>query len=831
MCKQKVFTTIVLFLLSVLPGFATDATFGAITSVRNVPNGVELHSTSAAVRIVALSPEVVRVRYVRGATFPADHSFAVLARPDLKQAIAKTRTTANGIDIDTGSLVVHVERASGRIVFLQRDGGVIAGEAKGHPVAWTGTEFRSYWTMPIDEHYFGLGDKAGPMDHRDQAFTMWTTDSYGFQPGSDPLYKAIPFFIASRGGKAYGIFLDNTYRSSFDFGKQSRDYYSFGAESGELNYYFIYGPQPKQVVSLYTALTGRTPLPPRFTMGYQQCRYSYYPESRVREIANEFKTRKIPVDVLYFDIDYQEGYKPFVINRKYFPHFEQLISDLNQQGIKSVVISDLHIKKEAGYKPYDEGMKGDHFIKNPDGTVYVGKVWPGDSVFPDFTDTAARKWYGSLYADFVKWGVRGFWNDMNEPAIFSYPSKTMPLTTVHRVDSETEQRNPAGPERKTDHREIHNVLGMENVRATYEGVLALQPNLRPFVLTRAAFAGTQRYAATWTGDNQATWVHYRLTLPMLLNLGLSGYGFSGNDVGGFEFSPRPELLTRWLELGVFTPMYRNHTATGTRDQEPWVHGPEHEAIRKRYIEERYRLMPYIYTGFEEFSRTGVPVMRPVLLEYPLLGETQGINDQEFFFGRDLLVAPKLMETMDKYAATLPEGKWFDYWTGKPVSEDLEAVSESPNAPKVTRVPLDPALDVLPVYVRAGAIIPQEAVTQNTTEVPQGPLELRVYPGPDCSGSLYWDDGNTFAYKRGEFFRQSFTCEARDGEVVVKLSAPEGTYQPWWSQYRVRVFGATAPKSVIVNGTSTTATFDAAQSAAVVENVPRSTTATEIRVKF
>ena len=406
--------------------------------------------------------------------------------------------------------------------------------------------------------------------------------------------------------------------------------------------------------------------------------------------------------------------------------------------------------------------------------MYVGKVWPGDSVFPDFTRAAVRKWWGTLYADFVSMGIRGFWNDMNEPSVFERLDKTMPLDTVHTVEG-----------RKTDHREIHNVFGMENARATYEGMLRLQPDVRPFVLTRAAYAGAQRYAATWTGDNSSTWNHMRISIPQLINLGLSGYSFVGDDIGGFAGSPTPELLTRWMELGVFNPIYRNHATKGSRDREPWVDGPEHEAIRRSYIETRYQLLPYIYTSMEESSRTGIPLMRPMFLEFSKDPTLQTI-DSEFMFGPELLVAPKVDEKVGPYQVLLPVGIWYDFWTGQPV--------------KATTQDLDPPLDTLPVFVRGGAILPRQPVVQNTSEVPQGPLQISVYPGPDCRGSLYQDDGNTLAYTRGEFLRMQFACDSRSDSLRFSFSTTHATYKPWWAAMKVVFFGfAGKPREMSVDG--------------------------------
>lgn len=749
---------------------------GNVSNVTVLPQGVELSAGPGRVRVTVLSPNVVRVRYAAQGEFPPDFSFAVLPGAFTQAPNAKVEQTSDSVIVNTGAMQVKISRSPLSIAFLDPTGGVISQDQPDHPASFNGPEFRVWKSMPEDEHYFGLGDKTGPLDHRNLAFTNWNTDAYGWQESTDPLYKTIPFLVAMGGGSAYGIFLDNTYRSSFDFGKELRNAYSFGAEGGELNYYFFYGPDPKSVIEDFTELVGRSPLPPLFALGYQQCRYSYYPEARVREIASEFRKRKIPADVIYLDIDYQQNNRPFTIDRERFPTFEKMISDLKDEGFKVVAITDLHLAKLPGYKPYDEGIKHDYFVKNPDGSVYVGNVWPGESVFPDFTRAEVRKWWGTLYTDFVKMGVRGFWNDMNEPSIFLRADKTMPLDTVHSVEG-----------RKTDHREIHNVFGMENARGTFEGMLALKPNERPFVLTRAAYAGAERYAATWTGDNSATWNHIRISIPQLLNLGLSGYAFVGDDIGGFAGSPSPELLTRWMELGAFNPIYRNHAEKGSRNREPWVDGPEHEAIRKHYIELRYQLLPYIYTGMEEASRTGIPLMRPMFLEFP---KEKGLEttDNEFMFGPDLLVAPKVDDKVGTYDVTVPPGTWYNFWSGQVVSGGKFAVS--------------PSLDAVPVFVRGGAIIPEQPIVQNTDQIPQGPLQVSVYPGPDCGGSVYQDDGNTLAYQHGEFLRMQFTCDATTESLKMNFSSPEANYKPWWSAMKFMFYGLTRrPQQISLDGRS------------------------------
>ncbi len=757
---------------------------GSVTAVSRVPQGVELQAGQARVRVVAVSESVFRVRVAPQGKFGSSASWAVLPTDEQNVAV-RVEDAGDVVELSIAKGKARIMKSPLRIEFRDVSGNLVSQDYPGLPMAWRNGDVRVWKSMPPDENYYGLGEKAGPLNRRKQSYTMWNTDAFGWQESTDPLYKSIPFFLALRNGISYGVFLDNTYRSTFDFGKESGDFYSFGAPGGELDYYFFFGPHPKKVIEEYTALTGRTPLPPLWSLGYQQCRYSYYPESRVREVARTLREKNIPADVIYLDIDYQDGNRPFTVDRKRFPNFEEMIRDLHGQGFKVIAITDLHLKKEVGYPPYDQGMAGDHFVKNPDGSVYVGVVWPGDSVFPEFTRAESRAWWGTLYRDFVRIGINGFWNDMNEPAIFQRDDKTMPPDTVHRLDDGSTR----------DHRAIHNVYGMLNARATYEGLRQLQADVRPFVLTRAAFAGAQRYAATWTGDNSSTWNHYRLTVPTLLGLGVSGYALVGNDVGGFAGSPTADLLTRWIQLGVFTPIFRNHTMKDSANQEPWVHGPRHEAIRRRYIELRYRLLPYIYTVTEETSRTGLPMMRPLFLEYPESAMFYG-NDRQFLFGRDLLVAADLDESIDSYDVSLPPGGWFDYWTGKRIKGEKPPTElftpEWVVAAGPSVVKLSPKLDEMPVFVRAGAIIPHQPIVQHSDEQPNGPLELQVYPGPECAGSLYLDDGKTFAYQRGESLRVSYSCTPAKDALGISISARQGKFSPWWKRICITVFGVSRP---------------------------------------
>jgi alpha-glucosidase len=777
---------------------------GTPSSSTPLENGIELRSGNAVMDVLALRDDVIRIRVSADGSLPEDASWAVLATARNQKVDVVGEESGETIGFRTKLVRVRIDRKTLALTLADLNGNILQNDAPGWPLEFHGKTFRVYKDMPNDEHYFGLGDKVGPLDRRGQSFTLWNTDFYNFQESSDPIYKSIPFFLAFRGGRALGVFLDNTWRSGFDFGKQVRDVYSFGAEDGPIDYYLIYGPDAKQVLSAYAWLTGPAPLPARWSLGYQQSRYSYETETQVREVAARLRADHIPADVLYLDIDYQKNNRPFTVDPDRFPNFAGMLADLKRENFHVVGITDLHIAHlpGAGYAPFETGSSGDRFVRNSDGSTFVGTVWPGPSVFPDFTEKSTRDWWGELYRPLVANGLAGFWNDMNEPSVFKAPNGTMPDDVQHRIDE------PGFAKRVATHREIHNVYGMENSRATYEGLLNISPEERPFVLTRATYAGGQRYAATWTGDDSSSWNHLRLATPMLLNLGLSGFGFCGADVGGFIGTPTPDLLTKWMEVGAFQPMDRNHAEKGSGHKEPWVHGADQESIRRRYIDERYRLMPYLYTLAEEMSRTGVPMMRPLFLEFPFATIDAHPLDldsgNEFLLGPALLVAPPpYPDRPDDYRVLLPPARWYNYWTGQRIEEQV--IVPDKNGFQSGLVGLDPveehpSVEDLPVFVREGSILPVQPLTQSTSEVPEGPLTLRVYPGSNCQGSLYHDDGTTMSYQQGNFLRMQFTCEETATGLKLHISQHQGRYQPWWKQLQVEVYGWNqGPSHILING--------------------------------
>jgi alpha-glucosidase len=764
-------TTLILLSLVIAEARGQWTALGDMPAPSRQGNALRFENAQAVAVVTALSPDVIRVRISPGRE-ARDHSYAVINR-DFGDPGAAFSTEQGRSIISTSTLRVSIQHAPFRVAFATRAGQSLDEDDAQRGTAISGHAVRVWKRLRDDEHIYALGEKNGPFDKRGwklggYSFTMWNSDTFGYDSSTDPIYVSVPFYIDVRNGISYGVFLDNTFRSNFDIGHQTEGVLSFGAEGGALDYYFIYGPEPKKVIERYTALTGRMPLPPLWSLGYNQCRYSYYPEKKVRFIAENFRVRRIPADVIWLDIHYQDAYKPFTWDRKRFPDPARMIGDLRKDGFRVVTIVDPHPKKEVGYAPYDSGLAGDHFVKNPDGSIYEAPVWPsraqdGDapdwskpsgapSVFPDFSRPAARAWWGSLYADLLNAGVAGIWNDMNEPAIFDTPTGTMPLDVRH--DNEGEP---------TDHREIHNVYGMLMTRSTYEGLLKLRPNERPFILSRASFAGGQRYSALWPGDNVSDWTALRQSIPTLLGMGLSGFPFVGVDIGGFAEAPTAELFTRWLQTGVFYPFMRTHTTFGTPDQEPWSYGTEHEAINRRAIELRYELLPTIYSVMHETSETGIPAMRPLMLEYPDDGRTYGMDDQ-FFFGSDLLIAPVLREGTTQRSVYLPAGDWFDYWTGQQYAGG-----------KSIDVPV--TLSSIPIFVRGGAFIFAQPVVQHTGEMPGQMLKVAVFPIASSERWLYEDSGNGFDYRRGVFARRRFAARKDATGLTIEIGSPEGTYRP------------------------------------------------------
>ncbi|WDV47373.1 glycoside hydrolase family 31 protein [Clostridiaceae bacterium M8S5] len=610
-----------------------------------------------------------------------------------------------------------------------------------------------------EKAFYGLGEKYGFINMLGRQTENWNTDVLGVSPVHTAVQKqyhtSIPFYIGMDEKRAYGIFYDTSYRNYLDFGMYQQGI-NFRADGGELDYYFIYGNDVKEVVKEYGTLTGKVKLPRKDFLGYQQCRWSYMNKEEALNLARSFREKSIPCDVVYLDIDYMKDYKVFTVDSDRFKEFKEMNQQLKEMGFKLVVIIDPGIKIEKGYNVYDEAIENEYLIKGENSEVYIGKVWPGDSVFPDFLREKVRDWWGELHKELINDGVSGIWNDMNEIADMSTETKTIPETAYHLDDEQN----------KHTQKEMHNLYGHYEAKATYEGLKKLQAT-RPFVLTRAASAGTQKYSALWTGDNSSLWEHLESSIPMLLNLGLSGYTYVGSDVGGFIGDGNGELLTRWSQLGVFYPLFRNHSCINTLHQEPWAFGDKYEKIVKKYIQMRYTLIDYIYNLFRLSSITGEPIMRPLFYHYQNDERTFNINDQ-FLFGEDILVAPIVRPKTNKRMVYLPEGKWYDYFT------DEEYIGGN-------YIIKDAEIDQIPVFVKEGAIILKNKPMQYIGEK-QDNYEIHVYQGKDNSKQFYFDDGISFEYEDGKY-----------SEIEVKIDGKEVYVTKIKEDYRLGTF------EVVVHG--------------------------------
>lgn len=611
---------------------------------------------------------------------------------------------------------------------------------------------------------YGTGEVAGPLLRNGFVVETWNYDAFGYGLDAKNLYTSHPWVLAVReDGTAFGVLADTTERCEIDL----RDGITFRAVGPEFAVIVIDRASPQEVMKGLGELTGTIAMPPKWAVGYHQCRYSYNPESRVKAVVSEFRKRKLPADVIWMDIDYMDGYRVFTFDEEQFPDPKGLNEWLDEQGFSNIWMIDPGVKKEEGYFVYDSGEEHDVWTKNAQGETFTGEVWPGVCVFPDYLNKEVRSWWASLYEDFMALGIDGVWNDMNEPAVFNVESKTMPEDNIHHADDELGGTGT--------HARYHNVYGMQMIRATREGVLAVNPDKRPFVLSRANYIGGQRYGATWTGDNSANWEHLDMSIPMTVNLGLSGQPFAGPDIGGFAYNGDGELFARWMGFGTLMPFARGHTAKGNIDKEPWSFTPEVEATCRRALERRYRLMPYIYTLFHESSVSGMPIAMPTFFADPSDPALRS-EDDSFLLGPDLLVAAKATPEADRMTvlpAAIDGVEWAEF--------DFESFDGGRDS-KDTDLPA--------LYIRPGSILATAPVTQYFGDRPDSRDELTLIVHLDASGSaqgeLYEDAGEGFGYLAGEYLRTTFVAHRDGDKVKVRVASTEGRMEIPDRTIKVRV---------------------------------------------
>lgn len=671
--------------------------------------------------------------------------------------------TPQAVEVRTERVNCAVSRADGRLAFRDPVGNLIAEEVA--PVGWTADgRVVSRWAVGADAHFYGLGQRAANLDRRGGSYVNWNTDPRTYDPGDDPLDLCIPFLLALDfdGRQGYALLLENAACSRFDLGQLDPGSLTLEVEDRNLRYSFFYGPDLTTVIARYTGYTGRHPLFPLWVLGYHQSRWSYFPQERVRRLAEDFRnTYQVPCDAIHLDIHYMDGCRCFTWDPQRFPDPAGLIADLHAQGFKVVTIIDPGIKADPHYRVFRAGLEQDAFCRYPDGRLFIGPVWPGNCAFPDFTSPRVRVWWGDLHRDLVSAGVDGIWNDMNEPSVFGEDGATIPGPVLHQLEGQG-----------GDHRQAHNLYGLRMVQATAEGLARLMPDRRPFIFTRSGWTGVQRYGANWTGDNRSSWESLRLTLPMVLGLGLSGIAFTGADVGGFSGFSTGELFTRWLQMGAFLPLFRAHTEISSPDQEPWSWGEPYLSINRQTIRWRYRLLAYLYTALWQCTQTGLPIARALCLAYQNDPLAHTLDD-EFLCGDALLVAPVLEEGARRRRVYLPAGDWIDFWT--------DACFRGP-----THLEVEAPLERIPVFVRSGSVVPMIPAMDYVGQRPWETIEVHLYPGQGVSW-LYEDDGVSLAYRGGQYRLTRFVLEASSGRLDL-IRKVQGAFDPGYSCFEIVVHG-------------------------------------------
>jgi alpha-glucosidase len=752
---------------------------GSLVSHKVEGHSVSIETANEKAIVTIYSEDIFRVRICKKDEGAIDFSYAVIAEP--KAIKFDVKEGADTIHISTKSVTLSIQKDPLRFSFLDHMGEVLNEDDGSFGTSWIGDEVTTYKRLQKGERFIGLGEKTGNLDRRGSAYTNWNTDKFAYSPDQDPLYMTIPFYIGIHSGVQYGIFFDNTYKSKFNFGASNDRFSFFAAEGGEMNYYFIYGKNVAQIIANYTHLTGRIEMPPLWSLGTQQCRYSYYPDTEVLNTARTFREKKIPADMIYLDIHYMDAYKVFTFHPERFPTPDQMVSELGEMGFHTAVILDPGIKVEKDYEPFDEGMKHQYFAKYPDGENYSGEVWPGWSHFPDFTKLTVRKWWGEWVKFYTEKGIDALWNDMNEPAAWG---QSLPDLIEFHYEGEG-----------ATHKRARNVYGMQMARSTYEGAKKHLKGNRPFILNRAGYSGVQRYTATWTGDNVADSEHMLCGVRLVNSLGLSGIPFAGFDVGGFAGDPSSDLFVKWTVLGAFSPLFRFHSMINSKDAEPWSFGEEAEEISRNYISLRYRLMPYIYAAFYESSQTGMPIARSLVIDYAndeKIYESKYQN--QYLFGGAFMIPP-IAAGLEFIKVYLPgpqtlkggfntENYWYDLHTGLNVAAG-EHIAEVRK-------------ERYPIFVKGSSIVPMQSLVQNLSEEPTTTLELHLYNGNEQNSfELYEDDGVSYEYERENYTKRRLSFDPEKNELI--FSSAKGKYVSHFTTVKLYLHGFYEKKSITING--------------------------------
>lgn len=762
-----------LLLVMLTPTTLSAAGLGAVLAYQKTAHGIAGRTATAEFSVDVYSPHIVRVRVTpQGTQRHVGYALTTDEVPAFSQFSVDAADPV--VVVKTSSITAEVElRPDLRITFKDANGTVINEDLPGKELGMTltGNKITVYKRLQSDERFIGMGEQLGNLDRRGSVVTLRNTDNYRYDDPKVPMYVSIPFFMGLHHGKVYGLFFNNSYRSVFNFGASNRRFSSFSFDGGALDQFFMFDASVGKILEHYTSLTGRMPLPPRWSLGYHQSRCSYYPEAQVMFIANTFRTKRIPLDGIVLDADYLHQYQPFRINRERFPDMRRLADTLRGMNIELTASVNPGIAIDDSYQQYKSGLKENVFLRYADGELWVADIAPNTNHFVDFSDPRGRRWWVDNMKIYQDLGIRGLWNDMNEPAI---DGQAMPDNVVFDFDGQ-----------KTSALEAQNYYGMLMARAAFESAEQYGGNRRPFVLSRSGFAGIQRYAAVWSGDNQAKDEHILLGALLINQMGLSGVPFTGPDLGGYIGDGNKELYRRWVEVGVFAPYLRNHRGPYTAANEPWAYGEEAEAISKAYIGFRYELMPYLYSTFHEAAETGMPVSRSLSIDHPFDANVFKPDFQyEFLFGPGLLVNPMTSKEQAK-STYLPAGAWYDVFT-----------DERLDGGRV--VTADYAGHRLPIFAKASAIIPMHGTVQSTRDDPGPVLYVHVFNGSERNEFVYYDDdGETLNYRKGQYRKRVITFDPAAKQLT--FARPEGNYAARFRRIKLILHGFESVAGATVNG--------------------------------
>ena len=765
-------------ILTVCFSFAQVTNIGNIVSWKKTNTGIEGKTASAFFKIQVYNDNIIRVRVSPDETMD-DFSYTLVDQVVLTDQDITITENALSIQVQTKAINLEIEKTpTFRAIFRNKEGKIINEDVpgQGFGTSFIGLRSTLYKKLQPEERFVGLGEVLGNLDKRGNAFSLNNTDTYKYGDPRLSMYVSIPFYIGILSDEVYGLFYHNTYKTFFNFGLSTPEFSSITADGGDVDYFFIYDKNMEKILFHYTSLTGRMPLPPLWSLGYHQSRCSYFPQQNVKTLAETFRAKNIPIDCIVLDADYLQDYEPFRINTHRFPDMPGLTSYLKSVGIEVTASVNPGIKVDSTYFAHFDGLKKGVFIKYSDGSLYTADIAPSLNNFVDFTNPEGREWWIDHMKFLPENGIHGYWNDMNEPAV---GGSYLPDNLLFDFDGH--QANAL---------EAKNMYGFQMARSSFESALKYGEGRRPFVLTRSGFAGVQRYAVVWTGDNTAK-DEYLLGGTLLnTQLGLSGLPFVGDDIGGYIGSTSRELFSRWMQVGMFAPFARNHKEAFSYSNEPWSYGEEAEAISKEFIGFRYRLLPYLYAKFYESTQSGIPVVRSLSISHPFDEKVfDRMYQYQFLCGDAILVVPVSSAEKSK-SVYLPKGEWFDLFSDELLDGNQEFTVEVP----VYQIPL---------YVKASSIIPMQSLVQTTKEKPSDTLFIHIYNGREANRFMYYeDDGSTMDYKKGEFYKRTIAFDP--AEKQIRFSQSEGSFVSNFKTVKCILHGFADEMTVVeVNNQETT----------------------------